>query len=64
MFVIQRDDDAFVQDIHKSDDSVYVSSYTRYLQKARAFLTREAAEREGVCSNERIVSVEEILAPR
>jgi hypothetical protein len=49
------------------DDGVYVArpgsarSYTPYLQKARLFPTREAAERERCPENEAVLSVEEAM---
>ena len=55
MFVIQRSDGAFVA------PSGSRSSYTLALQRARTFVTREAAERELCPDNERVVPVDSIM---
>lgn len=55
MYVIQRDDGAFVS--RPGSDH----SYTRLLQQARTFATRDAAERERCPGNERVLSVEQAM---
>lgn len=60
-------DDASMSYVIMRTDGVYVarsgsaSSYTPYLQRARVFTTREAAERERCPGNERVVSIEAAL---
>jgi len=59
MFVLQRTDGAFVA------PPGLPSSYTRNLQDARTFPTREAAERDRCPGNETIVPVANLLrSPR
>lgn len=56
MYVLQRvDDGAFVAPPGSQ------KSYTRYLQEALVFQTREAAERERCPENERILAVEDAM---
>lgn len=54
-YVIQKDDGMFV--------AAYGSrgSYTNDLTKARVFPTRDAAKADGVCGNERVVNVMDVL---
>ena len=52
--------------IYNRSNGMYVAqpgnaSYTKYLQKARRFDTREAANRDGVCGNEVVISLEEAM---
>jgi hypothetical protein len=55
MYVLQRTDGAYVT--HPGS----AHSYTRYLQEARTFPTREAAERERCPENERVLILEEAM---
>ena len=55
MYVIMRTDGAYVA------RSGSASSYTRALQNARTWPTREAAKRELCPGNERIVAVSDIM---
>ena len=55
MFVLRRTDGAYAAP-HGS-----VASYTRSLQFARIFNTREAAEQDRCPDNERVVSVADCL---
>ena len=57
-FIIVRDDGAFVADMRLSETG---SSYTRSLQKARVYQTRNAADTNRCPGNERVVAVEELL---
>lgn len=54
-YVIKRDDDFFVAPagMHKS--------YTRYLQKARRFRTKEAAEADCCEEGETVLSLEDAM---
>ncbi len=54
-WVLRRTDGAYVS------PSGSASSYTRMLDRARIFLTREQADRERCVKNERAVHVEECL---
>jgi hypothetical protein len=53
--------------LQRMRDGAYVarpgsaSSYTSWVERARIFPTREAAEREACVENERVVSVDEIF---
>lgn len=59
MYVIQRTDGAYVA------MPGIPSSYTRLLQDARTFATREQAERERCPGNESIVRVDQVMhSPR
>lgn len=55
MYVIQRTDGAFVARQGSR------SSYTRNLQHARPFATREGAERECCPGNERVRHVDSVI---
>lgn len=61
-YVIVRDDGLYVVDMKKCS-IVSGSSFTRYLQYARVFPTREAAERDLCPGNERVVPTDSILQP-
>ena len=54
MFIIKRDDGAMVADMRLSTTG---SSYTRNLQQAKLFTTREEAERDRCPGNERVVDI-------
>lgn len=54
--IIRQEDGAFVAAPGSA------SSYTKSLQRARTFATREAAQRE-CCGNESPVAVDQILRP-
>ena len=57
-FVIRNNDNGkYVQDMRKSRDE---KSYTRFLDRAKTFPTREAALKEK-CGNETILSLAEVL---
>lgn len=56
MYVIQRFDGAYVTKPGSR------GSYTRFLEDARIFTSRESAERELCPRNETIVKIEEILS--
>lgn len=56
VFVIQREDGKYVA-LPGS-----INSYTRYLQHARTFPTREAAEAEVCPGNERVLSIQEAMS--
>ena len=58
MYVIRRDDGAYVAPAGSR------SSYTRALQDARTFPTREAAERDRCPGNERVLSIHEAMGER
>lgn len=53
--------------LQRTDDGAYVApsggaaAYTRLLQNARTFATREAAERDRCVENERVLSLEEAM---
>lgn len=55
MFVIQRDDGAFVTPAGSE------KSYTREITKARTWNDRDAADRERCVGNERVVPIEDLL---
>ena len=55
MYVIQREDGRFVTRPGSRH------SYTAYLQNARVWSTREAAEAER-CENESVLSIESVLS--
>jgi len=55
MFVIRRDDGAYVAPLGSA------RSYTKHVEHARVFRTRESAERERCPGNESIVSVSDVL---
>ena len=57
MFVIQKGDGWYVA------RSGMQSSYTRFLQYAQVFKTREDAEKERCPDNERVVNITEIMEP-
>jgi hypothetical protein len=60
MYVVQRDDGAFVSaDPHRTGGS----SYTRDLQKAKTFVSIADARLDLCPGNERVVSVVSLLAP-
>lgn len=59
-YVIVRDD----QNPEHSRHYPRVGSYTRFLQHARVFPTREAAEHDRCPENERVVTVDAVLSPR
>lgn len=58
MYVLQRTDGAYVA------RSGSASSYTRVLQNARVYTTREAAEGDRCVDNESVRSVDSILRQR
>jgi hypothetical protein len=55
MYLIRRNDGAYVAQPGSN------SSYTRTLENARTFATREAAERERCPGNEYVVSLDEVM---
>lgn len=55
LYVIQRSDGVWVTRPGSK------GSYTRFLQHARVFRTREEAERERCPGNERVIAVGEIM---
>jgi hypothetical protein len=56
MYILVRDDGAYVAPAGSR------SSYTRELQHARTFATREAAERDRCPGNERVIPLEEAVS--
>jgi hypothetical protein len=55
-YIIIREDGAFVSDPHSNGTG---GSYTRNLQKARVYESRESAERDRCPGNESVSTVEE-----
>ena len=60
-YVIQRTDGAYVQDMRVSTDG---HSYTRMLQNAQRYRTREAAQNDLCVENERIMPVDNAFRGR
>jgi hypothetical protein len=56
-YVIRRTDGAYVAPAGSQ------SSYTKHLDRARTFATREAAERERCPENEHVMSADSCLMP-